>query len=445
MKAIKIVPFGLAMSCALMTGCATTPYQNAAVVKATRPDKAVMPVATRNMPLVVDISAAPDKAVANLTPLSAYQDEWESGTPEGKDFPGSYTRLLIHSTLKADGEGADSAINVPYKKRAWLSRALVGKEFSVNLTANITVGAFESTVPLATIGHQSDTEGEKWSRVIHHSTLNFPLFLVKTDGSASVPVVKVSVNGTKSYSSRGAAAAVQVALGVARATGQAAPVVTRLSEQSAKDKARAIDDAISKLFASAITEEHWTDRDLRYWRTSSVNEPQGVRVTFKIPSGENNWDSPLQEVGSWIITFDYPRPSIFSDWRICKDDTLPRCTKNRVEAEKNVHKEINTGQVLNYILLNGDQVLGTIRAFLSQQDWYISAQAGFATPALVNATATTFCKRITNEITGLGLNGFDAEIVVWAVVNGMPLPGNAKFSVIEGCKNSIAAVENDRK
>ena len=111
--------------------------------------------------------------------------------------------------------------------------------------------------------------------------MNFPLFLVKTDGSASIPTVKLSVKGTKSYSSRGAATAVQVALGVAQASGQPASVVTRISEQSTKDKARAVDDAISKLFGSGITEEHWSDRDLRTWSISEKHQPRGVRVTFR--------------------------------------------------------------------------------------------------------------------------------------------------------------------
>lgn len=435
-----------ALTCILLTGCSAAPIQHPDHVAALMNPDAKKPVEVAKEP-PKDEKRGSLKLV-NLTPLSTYDDEWNKHTPAGASFSGAYTRLLIMSQLPANGEGESATEVLRYKERWWLRRALFGKEFSINLTAKVIVGGFESTVPLATIGHQSNSDGEQWSRVIHHSKANFPLFLVKADGSASVPVIKLSVNGTKSYTSRGAAAAVQVALGVARGTGQVASVVTRLSEQSTKDRARVVDEAISKLFASGVTEEHWTDRDLRAWSVDSNNRPRGVLVTFSIPGDEQDWNSEPLKVGSWTITFDHPRPSIFSDWRICSTDTLPRCAKNRSDAEKNVHREINSGQVLNYSLVNDNQGLGTIRAFISQQDWYISAQAELANSNTASATAASLCKRITNEITGLGLNGFDAAIVLWAVVNGMPLPTlpkGFKFSEIDGCKNVIAAIDNDRK
>ncbi len=397
------------------------------------------------------------KTHINLTPLSTYEDDWVTNEPAiESSFSDSYTRLIVISDLWADGnnavqEGDDSSkepSKLPYNTRNWLRRWLVGRVFSINLTANITVGTFESTVPLATIGHQSNSDGEQWNRVVHHTKSNFPLFLVKSDGSASIPVIRLSVNGANTYSSQGAAAAVQVALGVAKATGQAASVVTRLSEQSTKDRSRAIDQAISKLFGSGINEEHWTDRDLRRWSVSKENRPNGVRVRFSIPSKEGDWNSTPLDVGVWVLTFDYPRPSIFSDWYVCGHDKLPRCANNRAEAERNILTEINEGQVLSYALVNGDQGLGTIRAYLAQQDWYNSAQALLADQDtdISEAAAASLCKKITNEITSLGLNGFDAKIVVWAVTKGMPLPARSPvFATITGCKNSIEAVEDYRK
>jgi len=425
----------LSLACAFASGCGTVPVEKLASGTQQVGGKPGEAKGNGTKPNVV-----------NLTHLSTYEDEWtdSDNTPAGAPFSGAYTRLLIVGELEVDRAPANTTTTLPYSQRVGLARAIVGKDFSINLTANITVGAFESTVPLATIGHQSNSDGEQWSRVVHHSKVNFPLFLVKADGSASVPVVKLSATGTKSYSSRGAAAAVQVALGVARATGQAPSVITRLSEQSTKDKARAIDDALSKLFATGITEEHWTDRDLRTWSASNKEKPRGVRIKFRIPKDEQDWNSEYLDVGTWTVTFDHPRPSIFSDWRICATSTLPRCAVGRPEAEKNVHKEIDAGQVLNYKLVAGDQGLGTIRAFLSQQDWYISAQAGLATQGTANATGASFCKRIRNEITGLGLNGFDAEIVVWAVANGMPLPGTVNLATVDDCKTSITKVNTNR-
>lgn len=391
-------------------------------------------------------AARPRKAI-NLTPLSTYTDEWSLGASEAVSFSNAYTRLMIYSDVAADGDAGNTKTTpLPYQERPWWLRALLGQEFSINLTAKVTVGAFETTVPLATIGHESNSDGEQWNRVLHHSKSNFPLFLVKADGSASVPVVKLSASGTKSYSSRGAAAAVQVALGVARATAQPVSVVTRLSEQSTRDKARAIDSAISKLFASGITEEHWTDRDLRLWRVDADNTPRGVTVTFAIPKDEQDWNSEALDVGRWTITFDFPRPSIFSDWRVCPTDTLSRCTTTRTDAELNIHKEINASEVLNYVLWNGDHSLGTIRAIISQQDWYVSAQAALTTSSTAIPTANALCRRIANEIAGLGLNGFDAKIVVWAVTRGMPMPSGApNFMNATDCKTAIDPIETARR
>lgn len=380
----------------------------------------------------------------NLTPLSGIDDDWGYEGAAGDNFSDSYTRLLILSDIpayRANQEDVGESLQVMgYEKRGWLSRFLVGRDFSINLTANVMVNGFESTIPLVTIGHVSDSNGEQWNRVIHHSKANFPLFLVKADGSASVPVVKLTVSGTQSYASRGAATAVQVALGVARASAGAPSVITRLSEQTTKDKARAIDDAISRLFSSGVTEEHWADRDLRFWKVGSNNAPQGVKVSFSIPNDTTDWNSKSSPVGSWIITFDHPRPSIFSDWRVCRKSTLPRCAETREVALKNIYKEINASQVLNYKLTSDTQGLASIKAFISQQDWYVRAQLNFASSSNRGAAANDFCQSVMNEVSSLGLNSVDAKIVLWAVVKGLPMAGDVDFSNASSCNEALREV-----
>lgn len=411
----------------------------------------------------------------NLTPLSQFEDQWDKKRASGHDFAGSYTRLVVSSVLyanesakktattkasdarkKADTAGkfessADGGAQtddvpsiLPYKPRWWLVRAIVGREFAVNLSAKINVGSYETTVPLATIGHQSNSEGEIWTREVHHDKVNFPLFLVKEDGAASTPVIKLTVQGSKAYSSRGAGAALQVALGVARATAQPLSVVTKLSEQSTKDGARAVDDAISKLFTSGITEEHWSDRDLRYWRMGDKDGVQGAKVKFFVPEDETSWDSKLKRVGEWIVSFDFPRPSIFSDWRMCGSAKLPRCKTSRAAAEIAVYEGLNPSQVLNYELVRTNQGLATIRAYLAQQEWYVAAQVPLSKdPKTAKDAASTLCRQVRNEIVGLGLNGFDADIVVWAIWKGMPLPpeGKSAFTDSTDCNDSIALIE----
>lgn len=349
---------------------------------------------------------------------------------DGK-FSGAYTRFIIQSDVYANQKPASKAgaadvpeeiAPLPYEPRNWLARALVGKEFSINLTAKLSVGALEQTVPLVTIGHSSNSDGEKWTRAVHHDVSGFPLFLVKGDGSASVPRIQFSVKAANRYSSRGAAAALGVAVQVAKAVSVTPTVVTRLSAASTKSEAQALDNAISQLFGSALAEEHWSDRDLNKWVVHESG-PRGAVVEFSIPETESDFGSKPLKVGWWRITFDAPRPSIFVDWRIC-DAAKPRCRNSLAAAKAEVVKEISAGEVLNYKLVPANPELATIRAYLASQDWYNAAITAFATQRgktnELKASADVFCRRVINEMTGLGLNGFDAAAVLWAAYRGMP-------------------------
>ena len=384
----------------------------------------------------------------DITPLSAYSDDWEKGDPAGSDFSDSYTRLLITSSVNEVSEhsGRDLQKAMEYEPRRWISRALVDRNYSINLAAKVSAGSFEATVPLATISHESGSQGEQWIRSIHHTKRNFPLFLVSAHSSAATPTVRIMVNGDRSYSSRAAAAAVQVAINVAQITGRTSQVITALSSDDARNQARAMDEAISKLFSSGLTEEHWSDRDLRYWNADGTHRPRGARVSFDVPSDTRNWNSPPLRVGEWTITFDYPRPSIFADWRICGAEiTLPRCASTKQSARAKVLQEINAGAILNYPMTEGTQGLGTIRAYLSQKDWFIASQVDLSDPKKRENSANALCRMIINEITGIGLNGFDAHLVVWAVANGMPIQNVHALYQAKDCRASLSMVDAERK
>lgn len=427
----------------LSVGCATSSAPPSEKPSSERP-KSVAVEASSGANAQAKNDSAPEHKPIDVTPFSRYKDAWEHSGAEGKSFSDAYTRLVINSEVgKADGDKTGSLDDeLQYDGRNWVIRALWGKEFSINLTAKVTVGAYETTVPLASIGHNSNSDGESWSRVVHHRRSSFPLFLVRNDGSASVPSVKFSVNGSKTYTSRGAAAAMQVMLGVAKATGQPLSVVTRLSEQSAKDKSRAIDDAVSRLFSSGVVEEHWSDRDLRYWRATSGGM-SGVSVGFFIPVSENTWQSERRLVGTWSVSFDYPRPSIFADYRICNAEDFPRCKASREAAENAVMKDVNPSSVLSYPILPSAQSSGTIRAILAQKDWYATAQAGLAKKDGRDATALALCQKIANEITDLGLNGFDASLVVWAATQAMAMPVSPDyFAKVPVCRDAILRVRS---
>jgi post-segregation antitoxin (ccd killing protein) len=361
-----------------------------------------------------------------------------------EEFSDTYTRLLIIGTDFADRAGSAGEPNenfLPYDSRGTIKRYLSGKNYTTNLTAKVVVGTFEATVPLATVTHRSDSNGEHWARSIHYNALNFPLFLVRSDGAASIPSITFTLNASNEMTSMGAAAGLQAALTIARATGTAASVVTQLSEQATKERARAIDNVVSKLFSSGIQEEHVSDRDLRLWQSDN-GKPVGVAVEFAVPSEEGNWKSTPNKVGKWTFSFDFPRRSIFSDWRICGEVRLPKCTLNREESQKKILQDIDASSVLNYGLLN--TYLGSIRSYLGQQDWYMSAINGMSNSDAKTreSAANNLCRRVRNEITSLGLNGFDADIVLWAVWTGMPLPDNKPDPTkMADCKHSFDLVK----
>ena len=84
-----------------------------------------------------------------ITPLSEYKDDWMQERAEGSDFSDAYTRLLILS--RVNGHGDDNGIAssgasklLSYDGRHWISRVLVERNYSINLTA-LRLGDRKST------------------------------------------------------------------------------------------------------------------------------------------------------------------------------------------------------------------------------------------------------------------------------------------------------------
>ncbi|MDO8206502.1 MAG: hypothetical protein Q7T38_01630 [Gallionella sp.] len=427
-----------------------------------------------------------EKQFIDLTPYTIYEDRWgTSQNSEGEhikklggEFSDCYTRLLITSKVRSDGRinldnGQENATDpdtneideYSYKPRWWITRALFGKEFSLNFSTKVIVGSLEETIPLVTIGHESNSGGEKWSRVLRHADHGHPLFLVKGSGNGAIPKITVTMHGSQSYASRGAASALQVVFAAVNAISPTLPLATTLSAQSSKDRANSLDTAISKLFGTDVKEEHTTTHDFRFWSAEN-GLPNGINVTLSIPYPNESWGSDdksktskinKKQVGTWTITFDYPRPSIFSNWRICKKkDPDVRCMETKEMAQQKVLAEIDAAEVLSYDLLNDGKNLATIRAYLAQQEWFAQAQTKLVaanikqakTNNTVKNTANQMCRSIRNSITGLNLNGFDADIVVWAVLKGMPWPDNSptynEMNKAEDCSSVIKSIATAR-
>jgi hypothetical protein len=386
-----------------------------------------------------------------LTPLSRISTAFDN--PD-QTFSNLYTRVLINSKYTRDTDASKSSGNdgaaqennlYGYNDRGSLLRAFWGTHYSMNLTAYVSVGSFQATVPLVTIDHTSNrSDGEKFQRIVAHTIQNFPLVLLKGDGSNAIATVHFVVKATDTTQSSAAAAAIEAAQGIAAAVAPEASVVTTLSSQATRDKAAALDKAINSVLARQLDEEQWLDNDVRRWN-------RGATVTFLIPPANNEsaWGDTanFSEVGTWTLVFEAPRPSVFSDIQIClpvhapdqtadtKATTNPTAKANSDYCRTDVPAAAKAAQaqaasrpeqVLSFSLLSGTQSLGSVNAYLKQQSWWDQSMKTFnglkKDEQPDKDAIAQFCRSIKQTIAAVGLNSIDAGIVVAAVRDRGPLP-----------------------
>lgn len=387
----------------------------------------------------------------SITQLSAANDTWTNPSSVGGKFNGMYTKLVVRAkdiALSA-GTGGDQAGNVdylPYTRRRWLERALFGYDFSVTLTAKVTVkDTLDLTVPLAIVGHASNSDGETWVREIDLSRSDFPLFLFRSDGT-SVPSLTLEVKGSKSVASKGAAAAVSAITGIAKLAGADPAVITTLTKASTKAATQEVDNAISKLFSSSVTERFVSDRDLKLWgEEGSSRSPQGLVVDLVLPETEEDWNvKNRRPIATWTLTFANPRPSVFYEWNVCEaDDVKARCSQEVEDARVKVAKGVTPADVLHFRLVPTANGLGQIDAYLRQQKWFTDASVALARSGNDAAAMNMFCQNVVDSMTSLGLNQFDGVLVLWAVDTGMPT-GLPKLSS-ERCADFLKPVSEARR
>lgn len=388
------------------------------------------------------------KAKLDVTPLTVYRDLDQGNSKVS--FAGAYTRIVIRSEIHERDEktadhkqadvGSNDATPMPYNKRHWFERSVVGRIYDMNLSAKLKIGAYEEVVPLVTLSSSSNSKGESWLRDVAHELSNFPWFLVKNGSGASVPRLTIEFNGSKGYESGAAGNALQLTLAAIKAVAPETGLITKLSSATAKDKAKALDGALSKLFSVELTERHTSDRQFSKWQPAG-----GLNVVVSIPTAEGDWNGTLASIGGWSIGFDNPRPSAFGDWAICKPltDDL-RCKTNFAEAAEQVRKEIVPSTVLNYPLVRTSAGDVTIKDHVLKQSWYATAISSFSGKPVDQWAANGLCIEIVNNMVELGLNSSDADLVVWAVINGIQSPQSldrkTSWEAAEACKASVLKV-----
>lgn len=362
--------------------------------------------------LVLSVAHAAGNAPnMDVTPMTVYSDLDNSASKVS--FAGAYTRLLITSVLPESSE-KDQTMGYPPGK--WYHNIVISQQYDINLSAKLKVGEYEETVPLVTLSRTSDKNGDSWLRDLTHDRRNFPWFLVHEGADASVPRVTVEFSGAKTIGSGVAGNALQIALAGIKMVAPEATVVTRLSTNTAKDKAAAIDQILGKLFSNKLNERHTSERDLSKWKPTG-----GLVVQVGVPYQDAAWDGDLRTIGKWTITFASPRASIFSDWSICgAEDEGYRCKTTLAAAAAEVRKAVDTGAVLAHPLLKTSAGDLSIRDYLLQQSWFSSAEAAMSgSEPLDRWHAEGLCRNTADAMLKLGLNAIDAQLIVKAVIQGI--------------------------
>jgi hypothetical protein len=368
--------------------------------------------------LVADLDAS--TTAPNLLKITPFSDlsppvSWQSipTTP----YSDAYTRLLITSVTGGSGPSAPQTLN--YNQRNWFQRFFLGIHSSTNLTVKVSAGSYTATVPLVSIDHVSTkSDGEVFNRILYQQAENYPLFLVKGDGSNEIVSLKATVKISDQIQSGVAGAALQVAQTAIKNVAPQTAVLTALSQKGADNKANALDAAVDKLFAASVDEEQWSDGDIRAWK-------EGVTITFRIPTSDGSLEPNPIPVGTWTVHFAPPRPSIFLDVDLCPKSHSAavgdRCASSMQAAAEAAEQEAQPTDVLQFQLLDSGNSLGTVETYIKKQDWYTNGIRQFAGKP-TQPQAADFCRSLKSSVAALNLNSVDQGIIAHAAVAAMSIP-----------------------
>jgi hypothetical protein len=423
-------------------------------------------------------SATPNQAPKDTlkkTRITQYEELspfWKQTNGDGDIYLDAYTSLIITSPdhdvqicedgipcevedyLMNSGAGETPTLR-PYLSRNWFQRIWNDVVISTSLTFELTTPDYSTTVPLAIMEYSSSREtGDQWYRMVAIRREAFPLFLIKQNGQNSKAGFKFNVHKSQQSKSN-AGQLLKTTIDTLSTVSPQLTVVTSLNKHFTESSKEAIDKTLSSNFNKSITEDLVRDVSLM-----EISHGSNIQVEFGNQTTDKDFvDTYPKTIGRWQITFDYPRPSVFSAFRICpqpeskssKKKTIftykNGCRKNRSEAEKAVLESVKASEILNFSLAFGsDDVrnFGTINSFLRQQDWF--AEFLELDKNAVVQSVDKLCKNIRNSIVGVNLNSFDADLVVYAVIANMPfkmdtsnaLTDRASAAAINGVPNSCS-------
>ncbi len=383
-------------------------------------------------------------------------------------FIGMYARVRVSSVVYEpstdEGNGPASVQvrqrNYEEEERSILERYFFGRDFSSILSAKVRVVGdnpdqnFDHVFPLASVSHDSNSEvGEAFVTDVSHARVDEPFFRVD-------PGMKIAVTFEYRQSEEISSNLVNTVLDVAREATELltvqSTVLTKLTSASAERQAKVFDQALGALFSEELTERVLWEHEVRDW----PGPENAISVRFDKPREGNG--SNTEFAGLWSIHISCFKPSIFSDWQYCPGKQLSEqevadklqssrdglwrcrnCSHTVSGATSNAFRNISPHMVLATKLSETT----TIRDYLRSQDWFadgVAAVAKAAGPPVVSNDRETvrFCARVKGEMVHLGLNHFDAAVVLHSVVKGLEFAEGEREAIENSCEFQLTPGED---
>lgn len=345
--------------------------------------------------VVLAMPAFAEGVPVRLTPFMEIEK-----TNGGAAIPANtYTRLEITAAATAKGTRID------YEKRKLLWRMGIGKTYTFNSILTVDVGNFTDSVPLLAREYESSSSaGESFSRTVSFDGLGFPYFLAGSDVRTRVARFSARADMAEANSSQVASLGLSALREALKAVAPSSGVVTTLTKDSSKAVADKIDSQADKLFATTVGEELKFDVNL--------SAADSYRITLYGPTKETDelMKDEQQVLGVWTVRFAEAKPSIFSTITC----SAGQCDRVGAYAQATA----DPAYVLSFKLVDRIGEMGTVKAYLRQQEWWSGDIQNLATTTDTNDRAFgRFCRKIRDAMAELGLNDLDGRIVASSILN----------------------------
>ena len=414
---------------------APTPTPTSATTTVTEPDKSAAAEAQEAIQITRYIggnaSSWPKQihSSSKLNPNTGYSDMYTRFVLFGRDGAGPGT--------PNDDTGRTNYRNYRAERPSWIARLFTREERSVVAVARVSVlnPNLDMTIPLYSVSYNSGGEdGESWATAFTSSHVRSPLFRI-TGNSRFALNVKTSTSD--STQSSGFSTAISALTSAVSLVSPQAGVLTTLSEDSTKDRATALDGAISELLSYSISEEIEFGRLLGAWKSDAYIDLHGCapfvrgegdrargvprsanrRRVNQLCANERDLDGRQNHfIGSWRLTMTCPRFSLFSPRTLCKSDGTIEDVSTAA-GRKGIHGQIADAVSDSLVL---EEQLGenaTIRSTIRGADFFV-AFVGIDQPDAENYS--TFCASTMSAIRQTGLTGLDAALALRATLRLMP-------------------------